>query len=218
MKSISVKCALLLAMLLLLGSCSDEDNPQNPGGPVPLYFAGTVNGINGSLSGSIELTINGTAVTGSFVVVAPAAATHALTGTYNTTTRDISVTGGGYTFAGNFDGANTLDGTMSGTVTGTFNAVKDDSQTAIAFCGTFTGTDDGVWNFTLDGNTLSGSYTTTSGDSGLLEGTISGNNITINHPLGGAPLATGTRSGDNASGTWDNQAGDSGTWTGSRCN
>jgi hypothetical protein len=60
-----------------------------------------------------------------------------------------------------------------------------------------------------------GSYITTGSDTGVLEGTVSGNTLTITE--GGVQIATGTRNGDNVSGTW-NSGGGSGTWTGSRCN
>jgi len=218
MKSFTIKCAAFLVALLLLSSCSNDNKPTGPGNVVTLYFVGTVNGDNGSLSGSISFTVNGTTVTGILKVVTPAVDTQALTGTYNTGTKALNASGGGYTFSGVFDGTNRLEGSMSGTASGTFVTTKDDNNSNVAFCGTFTGSDDGVWNFTIDGTSIVGSYTTSSGSVGALDGTISSNSITINNPGGGAPLATGTRSGDNASGTWDNGAGSSGTWTGSRCN
>jgi hypothetical protein len=101
---------------------------------------------------------------------------------------------------------------------GTFVAIKDDNNTAVAFCGTFSGDDDGVWNFTIDGTIIAGSFTTTSGSMGALDGTISGNALTISNPAGGAALATGTRNGNNASGTWNDGRGNSGSWIGYRTN
>ena len=163
---------------------------------------------------TISLTIDGTGVTGSFHIISPTNATHALTGTYNVGSKAVSVSGGGYNFAGVYDGNNKLDGTVSGAGAGTFVAAKDASLT---FCGSFTGGDDGVWNFSIDGSAIVGKATTTTGTVIDLNGTISGNNISIARP-GGGTLATGTRSGDNASGSWDNGVGSSGTWTGSRCN
>lgn len=212
----------LVALALLFGfaGCSDDDKVtnNNNGGTTVLLFVGTVNGDNGGLSGSIELSINGTTVTGTFVIVAPSSATHALTGTYNTSTKEVTASGGGYTFDGVYDGSNHLEGTMSGSGSGIFVAAKDENNSAVAFCGTFAGTDDGVWNFTIDGTSVTGSYTTSSGTVGALEGTISGNTITLMAAGTSTQLATGTRSGDNASGTWDAGGGNSGTWTGAKCN
>ena len=212
--------AALVAVFALFSGCSKDDNKSttnNNNTTVNLKFVGTVNGSSGSMTASITLIVNGTTVTGTLHVTAPSAATIDLTGSYNTSTKAVSATGGGYTFAGTYDGSNRCDGNMSGTSTGTFVSVKDDSSTAIAFCGSFTGDDDGIWNFTVNGTTLTGTYTTTGNNTGALNGTLSGNNITIARP-GGGNLAVGTISGTNASGTWDDGAGNNGTWTGSKCN
>jgi hypothetical protein len=85
------------------------------------------------------------------------------------------------------------------------------------FCGTFAGDDNGIWNFTLEGTTIVGTYTTSTGTSGALNGTLSASTITISRP-GGGTLATGTVTGTTASGNWDDGAGNTGTWTGSKCN
>ncbi|MGQ0721736.1 MAG: hypothetical protein ACT4PE_09220 [Candidatus Eiseniibacteriota bacterium] len=220
MRSRSVLLFALLATSLLAPACGDDDDSGTNPNPNPntLVFVGTVNGDNGSLSASISLTVTGTTVTGTLEVVAPAAATHALTGTYDTTSRALAAAGGGYNFAGVFDGGDRLEGLMSGAASGTFVTAKDDNNAALAFCGTFTGTDDGVFNFTIDGSTLSGSATTTSGTLIALDGTVSSNSIVIVMPSGSGTLATGTRSGANVSGTWDDGVGGSGTWTGAQCN
>lgn len=204
--------AMLLATALAVPACKGDKGGTGPNTTV-IVLLGSVNGANGAFSGSIALEIDGTGVTGTFHVVSPAVANHALTGTYNTGNRGVSVSGGGYTFAGVYDGSNRLEGTVSGAGNGTFVAVKDASLT---FCGDFTGDDDGVWNFTIDGGSIAGSATTTSGTVIALDGTISGNTITIARP-GGGTLATGTRNGDNASGNWDNGVGSSGTWAGAKC-
>jgi hypothetical protein len=219
MRSRSALAFALLATSLFAPACGDDsdDNGTNPNGD-SLVFVGTVNGDNGSLSASISLTVTGTTVAGTLEIVAPAAASHALTGTYDTATRALTAAGGGYNFSGVFDGADRLEGVMSGAGSGTFVTAKDDNNAALAFCGTFTGSDDGVFNFTIDGATLSGTATTTSGTVIALDGTVSGNSITIVMPSGGGTLAMGTRSGANVSGTWDNGVGGSGTWTGVQCN
>ena len=207
--------ALALAATALVAPACKKDS-TSPGTTV-LVFVGTVNGTDGILSGAITLNINGTVVTGSFDVVTPTVASHALTGSYNTTSKALAATGGGYTFGGVFDGVDRMDGGMTGSATGTFVAKKDNNNTAQAFCGTFSGSDDGVFNFTVIGTTISGTATTTSGTVIPLDGTMSGNNISIANPGGGSPLATGTRSGTAVTGTWNDGVG-SGNWTGARCN
>ena len=204
-----------LAVMALVGTACSDDKGTGPGTTV-LVFIGTVNGDNGGLSGSITLNVDGSSVTGTFKVVAPAAATHALSGTYSTSTKALSASGDGYTFDGAYDGTSRLEGTMGGTASGTFVASKDNSS--VAFCGTYTGSDDGVWSFTITGNSLAGSATSVNGSVTPLDGTVSGNTITVSLPGGGGTLATGTRNGDSANGTWDDGAGSSGTWTGSKCN
>jgi hypothetical protein len=219
LNSLSKRITVLALILLSLSGCSKDKKPtapiQNSG---TLMFLGTVNGESGTLSGSVSFSVNNTAVTGVFKVKTPAIATHSLTGVYNTTTKVLAATGDNFAFSGMYDGASRLEGAVTGPVAGTFVAVKDDDSSAVAFCGTFSGDDDGIWNFTIHGTTVTGSFTTTSGNTGALNGTISGNSITIANTTGSNPLATGTRSGDNASGTWNDGRGNSGNWIGYQSN
>jgi hypothetical protein len=211
---------VLAIILVMFAGCSKSDKATQPSGnnTVTLHFVGTVNGDNGSISGSITFSVNDSVVTGTFRIVTPDTATHALTGIYNSGTKALSATDGSHIFGGVYDGVNRLAGVMTGAVSGTFVAVKDDNNSALAFCGTFSGDDSGIWNFTIDGTIIAGSYTTTAGVVGALDGTISNNSISITNPAGGAPLAIGTRNGDNASGTWNGSQGSSGAWTGHRSN
>lgn len=204
----------LAATALLAPACSNDDTTNSN---AALVFIGTVSGIDGVFSGAITFTINGTVVTGQLDVTSPSAATHALTGTYDTGSNALAASGGGYNFGGVYDGVDRLEGGMTGAETGTFVTTKNDNS-AQAFCGTFAGTDDGTFNFVVDGTVLLGSATTTSGTVIPLDGTISGNAITIDMPSGSGTLATGTRSGNAVSGNWNDGVGGSGTWTGTRCN
>jgi hypothetical protein len=220
LNSFTSRIAILALILVTLTGCSKDKKIVSPngGGNNITHFIGTVNGSNGTLSGWVSFAVNDTIVTGTFKVVSPDTATIALAGQYETVTKALVAMGGGDTFTGVFDGVNSLHGALTGTRTGTFVAVKDDNGTAQAYNGTFSGDDSGIWNFTIDGTVLAGSFTTTSGSMGALDGTISGNNITISNPGGGSPLAIGTLSGNNASGTWNDGSGNSGSWTGSRSN
>lgn len=218
MKNVSIKFAALAMISLMLIGCGKDKkstNPQNNNSS--LRFVGTVNGADGIMSGSVVFSISDTAVTGTFKVVTPDTATHSLTGMYNIANKVLSATGAGYNFGGMYDGNNELEGAMTGNTVGTFLTVRDDASQAVAFCGTFSGDDDGLWNFTIDGTTIAGSYTVIGGMTGLLAGSVSGNNINITTPSGD-PLASGTRNGDNASGTWDDGNGNSGSWIGYRSN
>ncbi len=222
MKSLIVRLAASVLVFLMISGCGKDDKSTNPPGGnnnTTLSFVGTVNGMDGAFSGSLSLAVaNDSAVTGTFKIVSPTPATHSLTGLYDDSSKVLAATGDGFNFGGLYDGINRLEGAMTGNATGMFVAVKDDNNSAAAFCGTFSGDDDGVWNFTIDGTTIAGSFTTTSGNMGALDGTISGNTITISNPLGGAALATGTRSGDNASGTWNDGQGNAGSWIGYKSN
>ena len=221
MKSITSRFAILALVLVMVTGCGkDKKNPVNPNGGNgnAIIFVGTVNGTDGNLSGWVSFTVNDTAVTGTFKIVEPDTGTYALTGLYETSTKTLVAVGSGINFGGVYDGTNRLEGAVTGNRLGTFVAVKDDNNTAVAFCGTFSGDDDGVWNFTIDGTIIAGSYTTTSGNMGALDGTISGNTITVTNPAGSGSLATGTRSGNNASGTWNDGQGNSGSWIGYRSN
>lgn len=207
---------LALAATTFVAAACKSDNGTGPGPVTALVFIGTVQGSSGSLSGELTLNINGTTLTGTFKIVSPGSSTHALTGTYNQSTKAVSASGDGYNFAGTYDGTSKLDGTMSGTATGTFASSKDNSS--IAFCGTYTGTDQGVWSFTVSGTSIHGSATSSkNGHVTVLDGTMSGSSITISLPGGGGTLASGTQNGNAVSGTWDTHAGDSGNWTGSKC-
>src|SRR5712692_4032928 len=93
------RAGLVLAGLALGAAACSSDKATNPN-PTTLHFVGTVNGANGSLSGSITLVVVGASVTGSFDIVSPAAAAHALTGTYNSGSKALAASGGGYNFAG----------------------------------------------------------------------------------------------------------------------
>jgi hypothetical protein len=221
LKSFTSKIAILAVVLLTLAGCSsNKKNPVSPnGGGNNIIFVGTVNGATGNFSGWVTLSVNDTTVTGTFKLVTPDTATYALTGHYVTSTKALVATGGGYTFTGVFDGVNSLQGAVTGTSVGTFVAVKDDNNTAVAFNGTFSGDDGGVWNFTIDGTVIAGSFTTTGGSTGALNGTITNNAISLANPGGGAtPLAVGTRNSNNVTGTWNDGQGHSGTWVGTRSN
>jgi hypothetical protein len=135
--------------------------------------------------------------------------------------RSLAVAGGGYTFGGGFDGVDRLEGIWSGpgSTSGTF--VTTSTSGAVAYCGSYSAddqSDSGTFSIVLAGSILSGeAVSSTDGTHQALDGIVSGNAITIYFPGTTTPLATGTRSGNNVSGTFDDQQGTTGTWSGAVC-
>jgi hypothetical protein len=141
-----------------------------------------------------------------------------LMGTFDTTTGALMITGGGFTFAGTLsNGVINGDCLGPGGIMGTFTVQSNSAGTVAVYCGTYGGQANGTWNLVQGAdNTMTGSYTSSEGDSGLITGTRSGNNITLS--ISGQGTAMGTISGSSASGTWS-VSGFSGTWQGSTsCN
>jgi hypothetical protein len=206
---------------LLLTGCGDSTGPDND---ATLVLLGTFSAYDASRSGSVSFRITNTAVTGTVRVVSPAAATATLTGIYYESTGDLTASGGGYTFRDDYDGSDMTEGTFTGPggSMGLFTAHISTSN-ARAFCGTYVSEVQvetrGVFNFTVDGTTLTGSATAVFGVTGRLGGTVSASGAVqiIDRDQPNPFLATGHITGTNVSGTWDDGAGQHGTWTGSLC-
>lgn len=231
----SIACGVPALALALLAACSDSGGSGGGGGggaDTVSSFLGIISSDDAAESGAISITIStpnpAPPVPTSFsyaVVAAEGSVTLLggssvdLTGTYDDGTKAITLTGGGYSFAGVFDGSNRLEGTYTGPATqGTFVSAKSDGS-ATAFCGSYTGDDQGLWNFVVDGNKILGqAISSLSGTNLPLDGSISGGNITVHFPGTQQVLATGSRNGSSVSGTWnDPNSSDQGTWTGSVC-
>ena len=232
--------AVLAGTLVFAGACSDSGGGGGGGGGggSTSQFLGIISTDDGLESGEISITLDtgspdmgGASAITAFATVA-ASGTHKLggtsvpmTGTYDTdpssgTYRGVTLTGGGYTVAGFFDGVDRLEGGFSGPGnSGIFVTTKKGSAT-VAYCGTFTGDDDGTFSFVVNNQNkvLGTAYTTSGGAPIPLDGVKSGSTITIYAPgTTNIVLASGTVSGSTASGTWDDHQGSTGTWTGSVC-
>jgi hypothetical protein len=227
------RAGVLLGAAMVLAACSDDDAEslvsEEPGAGTPVTFRGILAG--SGLSGDIEITIAGSAaarvssggplafsVRGARVVVAVSGCLYigsstcsTVSGTYDTSTRQLTftVSNPALTFTGTY-----TNGTIEGTFTGGGGSgvFVVHSGSVEVFCGTYTGSSDGIWNLSLTDNRLEGAYNDVDGDSGRLSGTLSGSSVSITFTGGSA---SGTRSGTTMSGTWQTLDGDAGTWSGS---
>jgi len=178
-------------------------------------------------SGTFDLTRTGTSVSGTVRLAGMTPFT--LTGTYAVASGAVMATGTASA------GLITVMGTATGTVisgtyggaggTGQFSGQVSGSGTDVTlYCGTYAGGDTGVWNITRSGSTLTGAtngylLTGTVGSTTTTVGAVTGNSLTIVSPALPAanPLATGAISSTAAQGAWNDNAGHTGTWSGSVC-
>ncbi len=230
---------VLLGILVVLGlstvtACKRKSTaPAVPAGG-STHFTGTIAGA--SVSGSIKITVataspsayegatrSEATVTATGSVVIGSDPEVPLTGTYDTSTHALSITGGGYTFVGTYT-AGTISGTFTGpsAVSGGFTVQTDPNSTVAVYIGTFTSTSGGAsgnFNLVVNGTVITGLAVATDGTEVPLNGTLTnGTDVSIVNPGNGAapPLATGTLNtfDHTMSGTFDDSAGNSGNWAG----
>ncbi|MBI3195062.1 MAG: hypothetical protein HYZ34_11455 [Ignavibacteriae bacterium] len=224
--------SVLLCSLLVFVGCSKDESPTTPTDATTTTYSGTIAG--DSESGSITFVVGGSAkaapqqntnllallsVTGTIKLSDGASIT--LTGTFNTDTDSIYVSGGGYSFAGKLS-----NGTISGTYTGpngsgAFSVQVGAHGTVKVFCGTYVENDNsqsGLLNIALKDTILRGlSISYSNGNKTFLTGTLSGSTIMMylaNQPA--QVIATGTLTGATATGTYSS-GNDQGTWTMTLC-
>lgn len=222
-----------LLLCVLVASCGGDDSSSD-GNPETQSFTGIVSSDDGLSSGELLLEVADAAslhaaptsprlvtlnVTGTLVLNGGAPVT--LSGTFDTETGELSVTGGGYAFAGVFDGVHGLEGTWTGPGGSGGTFVTTDLDAAAAYCGSYEtgeGDDSGTFSFVIGGTILRGAAVSSEDESLLpLDGTVAGNAITIYFPGTTSVLAVGTRDGSAVSGTFDDQQGNQGTWSGGAC-
>ncbi len=221
MKSMQLFIVAIVLMGAVIGGCK-KDDPASTQGQSTTY-AGTF--ANATESGSMTYNAApgktfGTdgAVTGTLKLVSPAAATITVTGTLNGTA--LTLTGGGYTFTGTLSGS-TLAGSYTGpNGPGTFTTQVSTNSSAKIYVGTYTtqvtGRVNGTFNMVINGSVITGIVASSAGN-GQFGGTLSGTAITIFSPA--APtvtIATGVVAGTTVSGTYNDQQGDNGVWSGTQ--
>ena len=159
-------------------------------------------------SGTIAIVISNTSSTATGTVTVSSASTN-LTGTYSSSSKALALAGGSYSFTGTLSNR-TFSGIYIGPKgAGQFSALSDEGTTVTSYCGTYSGSDSGVWNLTVDtaGNATGAFSSNAGGGSGVLTGTVNGSgalNVTFS---GGS--ASGTISGG---GSWTASPA-SGSWT-----
>jgi hypothetical protein len=229
MKKSAVSFTAFFFLLTLLVSCKKDDNPVTPGGgggggTVSTTYSGTF--ASASESGSLSLTVAAgislskatapvVAVTGTLKPVGGAPVT--LTGTFDTGSNLLTVSGGSYTLIGTLSGGN-LSGSYTGPHgTGQFDMKPSKNNSVKVFVGNYTGTSSGYFNLVQDTTSLSGLAVSTTGSTTGFSGYVASDSLKIYLPGSGNTLflALGrfTNAADTAAaGIYDDQAGDSGTW------
>jgi len=246
--------ASTLAFVLMLGACSDSNSNNNGGGggggnastdypglvassdgqtgPLSITFASAVSappistepGTGPSLAGGASASATGTVSLGGGAVVP-------ISG--SVTNGALSMSGGGWTLTGTLlDGKITGTFTAPGGVTGSLAAISSTSGApALAFCGTFSGTDVttnppsadlGTFSAVVAGTIVLG---TAVGDGGTVvdfSGTATTTAFTVSKTTTQGTLsAAGTYNATSTSGTYNVKVGGatvtSGTFTGNLC-
>lgn len=167
--------------------------------------------ISGSTTGTFNIVVNGSTITG----VAVTGSAHQLTGTV--TGNSISINGG--TAVGSFtNNGNNCSGTWNDGQggSGTWQGTLVDISNIKVYAGTVTGSGgsiNGVLRVSVNGSTVGAVITGVASNPIVLKGTVSGNDIKLVDD-NSTEVASGTftNNGNNCSGTWDNHQGATGTW------
>ena len=196
--------------------------------PSPTTFQGTVAG--GGDGGTLEVTIQaavGVAASAATLndlevsgILRLASGSSGLSGTYDDTTRQVLLSGDGFTLDGTVSpdgselaGSGLAPDGASGTFT-TLNTALDPTN----YCGTYSGGESGTWNVTTStSGRVTGSFAGTGG-AGIIGGTLTGTSVSVTYVGEERGTASGTVQGTSVSGTWRDTTGaaprPSGTFTG----
>ncbi|HEU5311482.1 MAG TPA: hypothetical protein VFV24_08525 [Candidatus Eisenbacteria bacterium] len=240
--------------VLVVAGCSDDDDDDdnNPAPTQTQMHGGFAGGTAGGATetGTLDVTVNSGTLAARFpneasaTLVKPASAavvaasavmdpegagsTVLLSGTYNTDSDSLFLSGSGYTLQGartNVGAGQSIEGLYTGpNGTGAFYALAPAGEPIQSYCGDYmsgTQADSGFVALSVRGSSVTGLSISTVdlGDILRWNGTMTGSgtvrDVTIVDPLnpGGAPLAQGTwdTSLDTMNGTYG-FGGDTGTW------
>lgn len=222
--------------LLLFISCSkDKNNPGNPDTPVAKsrfdnsnygIYKGVIAGSTGTIL--VDIKNNDNSVYASVKLNDPVEG--GLVYTYTTTqtveqNKEIAIefknASGSFTFSVAANGANpaVTDISIPAHPNAGIVIIKETSSMLVkCFEGTFTGTDNGIFNAVIYGNTISGIIKSAAASSPkLVPGTVTGGNITATAAGANGPVFTGTITGNDISGNWTaTGTTNAGTWTSKR--
>ena len=232
---------IVISTGLLLAACKGSETSTGPSAGPTGSFKGTLVGANVSavltviFPGStasvpsrrvrfyIVPAANAAAapisVTGTLAIVGDGS--FSLDGTYDASANpQLTVTGGGYTITGNYTATNgVFAGSFSGPggTSGQWTVSAGGGTTVSVYCGTYGGSASGTWNMVLDAsNRLTGVVNTGKGAQ-LMQGSYSpGSNPNVSVTFSGGSASGNVDPATGAgSGTWSNNKGGGGTWTGS---
>jgi hypothetical protein len=202
-------------------------------------FTGTIAGSSG-LSGTLviriaaevsslaEVKAQAAATASATLTLTGGGGTFALSGSFDTVTKALSLSGSGFSLTGTI-----ANGRVTGNYTGPNNSVgifsnlDSTNQGVQTYCGTYVRvTETGVWNFQIAANgAVSGGGIATAGPQSIgahqffMTGTLNGTALTLTVDTGpdGLVGATGTVQGGSVSGSFVDQYGYPGTFSGGTC-
>ena len=211
MKRSIFRLAAVAAVAATAACHKDSTGPGGGSNALGSYY-GVFGATNGSVSvgGTVIIVITSSTATGTLTPTGSAGVS--LSGTYNSGSGAVSVSGGGHTLTGTISNGS-LDGNYNGPGgAGKFGTQHGATSSDVAlFCGSYDGASSGVWNLSKSGNSLRGAYADDGGGSAALAGSLSGSAISIT--FSGGTAAGTLASATTMNGTWT--AGvNSGTWSG----
>jgi hypothetical protein len=236
----------LVALVGILAACS-SDEPGSGGNGSTTTLSGSLAATDGrtgalTLTGQVPSASLATAptavslsvralITLTGTVSLSDGTTATLTGTWDNVTGALSVTGGGFTFAGTLVNG-VLNGSFTGpSITGVFSLRTATTDTDVAvYCGTYTGRtpedhpsggtglgpDNGTWNLIVGPTTVDVIILGDDGSPLALGGSRAGNAVTITVPGGSASGTISGSSSEFVKGTYTVPGGTSGTFQGSK--
>jgi hypothetical protein len=222
------KLFLALFLGVLSFSCSSDDSSGTSLSNTPEAKAefdnsnfGIYKGIFVGSSGNILININNEGEVFAELVIDGNSSTYTTTETVteNTSINDLTFTNGSSTFdfyvssTGDFAEVYNID--ISGHPNASIYVIKELSDALVeCFQGTYNGDDSGVFNFIISEEEINGlAKSNESSESIELVGIVSNNTITGGFEGGSF---SGSRSGNNLSGSWENSFSENGNWTGKR--
>lgn len=252
-----MRTTLMSLAIVIAASCGGSKNsgssPTSPTSAASTTFQGTIAGSASSQSGTLAVTVQtqvaaaspssfrlpfvatlhaqGTSVTATGSLRLIGGSTTSLTGTYDSSSRALNLSGSGFALAGSASGA-VITGSYTGpnNATGTFASRSTASGTVTAYCGNTFGNGPsaseitGVFNFVVSdaSGAVSGTFSITA-DSPPTVGTITGQvtggalSFTFNATAGRFAGESGAGSGTIQGGSVSGSAGGAFSGSTSRC-